>query len=91
MIRTGDTAIRVLAPGRGRTRIGRFRLHAFDPRPWGGKGPPAAISHDSPDRKGERPRERLAGHAGWLHADAYATRRRSAAERRSSGGLARRR
>ena len=28
-------------------------------------------SRYSPDRKGERPREHLAGYAGWLHADAY--------------------
>lgn len=73
---TDDTPIRVLAPGRGRTRLGRFWVYAFDPRPWGGPkgghGPPAAFYCYSPDRKGERPREHLAGYAGWLHADAYA-------------------
>jgi transposase len=69
---TDDTTIRVLAPGRGRTRIGRFWVYAFDPRPWGGTGPPAAFYCYSPDRKGERPREHLAGYAGRLHADAYA-------------------
>lgn len=73
---TDDTTIRVLAPGRGRTRIGRFWVYAFDPRPWGGPEggdkPPAAFYCYSPDRKGERPREHLAGYAGWLHADAYA-------------------
>jgi transposase len=72
VIWTDDTTIRVLAPGRGRTRIGRFWVYAFDPRPWGGTGPPAALYRYSPDRKGERPREHLAGFAGWLHADAYA-------------------
>ncbi len=69
---TDDTPIRVLAPGRGKTRIGRFWVYAFDPRPWGGTGPPAALYRYSPDRKGERPREHLDGFAGWLHADAYA-------------------
>jgi transposase len=69
---TDDTPIRVLAPGRGRTRIGRFWVYAFDPRPWGSTGPPAAFYGYSPDRKGERPREHLARFAGWLHADAYA-------------------
>jgi transposase len=69
---TDDTTIRVLAPGRGRTRIGRFWVDAFDPRPWSGTGPPAALYCYSPDRKGERPREHLAGFVGWLHADAYA-------------------
>jgi len=72
VIWTDDTLIRVLAPGRGKTRIGRFWVDAFDPRPWGGTGPPAAFYCYSPDRKGERPREHLAGYAGWLHADAYA-------------------
>ena len=72
VIWTDDTPIRVLAPGRGRTRLGRFWVYAFDPRPWGGTGPPAALYCYSPDRKGERPREHLAGYAGWLHADAYA-------------------
>ena len=72
VIWTDDTLIRVLAPGRGKTRIGRFWVYAFDPRPWGGTGPPAAFYCYSPDRKGERPREHLAGYAGWLHADAYA-------------------
>ncbi|TCZ52953.1 IS66 family transposase, partial [Roseicella aquatilis] len=70
---TDDTTIRVLAPGRGRTRIGRFWVYAFDPRPWGGTGPPAALYCYTPDRKGERPREHLAGYQGWLHADAYAS------------------
>jgi transposase len=72
VIWTDDTAIRVLAPGHGRTRLGRFWVYALDPRPWGGTGPPAAFYCYSPDRKGERPREHLAGFAGWLHADAYA-------------------
>lgn len=72
VIWTDDTPIRVLAPGRGKTRLGRFWVYAFDPRPWGGTGPPAALYCYSPDRKGERPREHLAGYAGWLHADAYA-------------------
>jgi transposase len=69
---TDDTPIRVLAPGHGRTRQARFWVYAFDPRPWGGTGPPAAFYRYSPDRKGERPRGHLAGFAGWLHADAYA-------------------
>jgi transposase len=72
VIWTDDTPIRVLAPGRGKTRIGRFWVYAFDPRPWGSTGPPAALYCYSPDRKGERPREHLAGFGGWLHADAYA-------------------
>jgi transposase len=72
VIWTDDTPIAVLAPGRGRTRQARFWVYAFDPRPWGGTGPPAAFYRYSPDRKGERPRGHLVGFEGWLHADAYA-------------------
>jgi hypothetical protein len=71
VIWTDDTPIAVLAPGRGRTRQGRIWVYAFDPRPWQGAGAPAAFYRYSPDRKGERPRDHLAGYAGWLHADGY--------------------
>ncbi|WP_419900888.1 IS66 family transposase [Roseomonas sp. USHLN139] len=72
VIWTDDTPVRVLAPGRGRTREGRFWVYASDPRPWGGTGPPVAFYRYSPDRKGERPARHLAGFSGWLQADAYA-------------------
>jgi len=71
IIWTDDTPIAVLAPGRGRTRQGRIWVYAFDPRPWQGKGAPAAFYRYSPDRKGERPRDHLAGYEGWMHADGY--------------------
>jgi transposase len=71
VIWTDDTPIAVLAPGRGRTREGRFWVYAVDPRPWKGKGAPAAFYRYSPDRKGERPREHLQDFEGWLHADGY--------------------
>ena len=72
IIWTDDTPIAVLAPGRGRTREGRFWVYAFDPRPWKGEGKPAAFYQYSPDRKGERPRGHLEDFKGWLHADGYA-------------------
>jgi transposase len=72
VIWTDDTPIAVLAPGRGKTREARFWVYAFDPRPWGGKGPPVEFYRYSPDRKGERPQGHLAEFAGWLHADAFA-------------------
>ncbi|MBU8544339.1 MULTISPECIES: IS66 family transposase [Roseomonadaceae] len=71
IIWTDDTPIAVLAPGRGRTREGRFWVYAIDPRPWKGHGPPAAFYRYSPDRKGERPRGHLEDFEGWLHADGY--------------------
>jgi hypothetical protein len=71
IIWTDDTPVAVLAPGRGRTRQGRFWVYAFDPGPWQGRGAPAAFYRYSPDRKGERPRGHLDDFEGWLHADGY--------------------
>lgn len=72
VIWTDDTPIRVLAPGRGKTREARFWVYAHDPRSWGGTGPPVAFYRYSADRKGERPQSHLAGFRGWLHADGFA-------------------
>ena len=69
---TDDTPIRTLAPGTGKTRLSRFWVYAVDPRPHAGPGAPAAFYCYSPDRKGERPREHLAGFSGVMHADAFA-------------------
>jgi hypothetical protein len=69
---TDDTPIRVLAPGRGKTREARVWVYAHDPRPWNGTGPPVAFYRYSADRKGERPQGHLAGFQGWVHADGFA-------------------
>ena len=72
VLHTDDTPIRTLAPGTGKTRLARFWVYAVDPRSHAGPGPPAAFYCYSPDRKGERPREHLAGFSGVMHADAFA-------------------
>src|SRR5579872_2341953 len=56
-----------------RPASGEPRLWAYvvDERPWAGNRAPAAFYRYSPDRKGERPRDHLAGYQGFLHADAY--------------------
>jgi transposase len=71
VLHTDDTPIRRLAPGLGRTITARFWVYAVDPRTYDGRGPPAAFYRYSPDRKGERPRDHLAGFSGLLHADAF--------------------
>ncbi len=72
-----DTTVRVLDPskrvegiGKG-VKEGRIWIYLRDDRPWGGTTPPASAYHFSPDRKGEHPREHLAGFRGILQADAY--------------------
>lgn len=66
-----DTTVRVLAPGTGKTKVGRIWTYVRDGRSYGDKNPPAACYFYSPDRKGERPREHLENFKGTLHADAY--------------------
>lgn len=72
VIHTDDTPIGVLAPGRGKTKTGRFWTYVVDERPWNGARPPAALYRYSPDRKGERPAAHLTGYEGVIQADAYA-------------------
>jgi len=90
IIHTDDTPIAVLAPGNGKTRTGRLWAYVVDERPWQGKRAPAAYYRFSPDRRGERPRDHLAGFRGVIQADAFSgyealTRSTSASNRDSRG------
>lgn len=67
-----DTPVRVLAPGIGKTKIGRIWTYVSDGRPHGDQSPVAVCYFYSPDRKGTRPLEHLKDFTGVLHADAYA-------------------
>jgi transposase len=71
VIHTDDTPVPLLSPGLGRTRTGRLWVYLVDERSWHGPRPPAAWYRFSPDRKGERPRDHLAGFEGTIQADAY--------------------
>ena len=71
VIHTDDTPIAVLAPGNGKTRTGRLWVYVVDERPWQGGRAPAAYYRFSPDRRGERPRNHLAGFRGVIQADAF--------------------
>lgn len=67
-----DTPVRVLAPGIGKTKIGRIWAYVSDGRPHSDPSPVAVCYFYSPDRKGTRPLEHLKDFTGVLHADAYA-------------------
>jgi transposase len=67
-----DTPVPVLAPGLGRTKIGRLWTYVRDDRPAGDTTPPAVWFAYSPDRKGEHPGQHLRDFRGVLQADAYA-------------------
>jgi transposase len=64
-----DTTVPVLAAGK--TDIGRCWVYVRDDRPFGGPEPPAAMFYYSRDRKGEHPRQHLAGFSGIFQADAF--------------------
>jgi len=72
VIHADDTPVPVLAPGRGKTKTGRFWVYLRDERPHAGLAPPAVLYRYTPDRKGERCREHLSAFCGTLHADGYA-------------------
>ena len=67
-----DTPVPVLAPGEGRTKLGRLWAYVRDDRPAGDTAPPAVWFAYSPDRRGEHPHRHLANFNGTLQADAYA-------------------
>src|ERR1051325_3522210 len=67
-----DTPVPVLAPGQGKTKIGRLWTYVRDDRPAGDSASPAVWFAYSPDRKGEHPERHLEKFRGTLQADAYA-------------------
>jgi len=67
-----DTPVPVLAPGNGKTKLGRLWTYVRDDRPAGDRTPPAVWFAYSPDRRGEHPRQHLRRFHGTLQADAYA-------------------
>jgi len=67
-----DTPVPVLAPGLGKTKLGRLWTYVRDDRPMGDISPPAVWFTYSPDRKGEHPQAHLSSFSGVLQADAYA-------------------
>jgi transposase len=72
VIHADDTPVKVLAPGNGKTKTGRFWAYLRDERPHGGSAPPAVVYHYTSDRKGEHCHAHLASFTGHLHADGYA-------------------
>lgn len=67
-----DIPVPVLAPGNGKTKIGRLWTYVRDDRPSGDATPAAVWFAYSPDRRGEHPRQHLRDFDGFLQADGYA-------------------
>lgn len=71
-VHADDTPVPVLAPGLGKTKLGRLWTYVRDDRPAGDATPPAVWFAYTPDRKGEHPQAHLSRFRGTLQADAYA-------------------
>jgi len=67
-----DTPVPVLAPGQGKTKLGRLWTYVRDGRPANDSAPPAVWFRYSPDRKGDHPKQHLRSFSGILQADGYA-------------------
>src|SRR6516225_10361838 len=66
-----DIPVPVLAPGLGKTKIGRLWTYVRDDRPAGSTEAPAVWFAYSPDRKSEHPAKHLATFCGRMQADAF--------------------
>ncbi len=67
-----ETPVKVLDPGRGRTKTGYFWTIARDDRAWGGSDAPAVAYSYAPSRAGFNAEELLADYRGIVQCDGYA-------------------
>lgn len=72
VVHADDTPLPVLAPGLGKTQVGRLWTYVRDERPAAGTIAPAVWFAYSPDRKGEHAQSHLETYRGILQADGYA-------------------
>jgi transposase len=66
-----DTPVKVMAPGRGKTKTGYLWTYVRDGRRWGARDPPAVWYQYSPTREGVHPQRHLKNYAGTLQVDGY--------------------
>ncbi|MCB8878542.1 IS66 family transposase [Acidisoma silvae] len=76
-----ETEVRVLDPGRGRTKISYFWAIARDGRPYGSQDPPMVVFVYGPGRANLHGRRALEGFAGVAQCDGYRVYKSLAEER----------
>jgi transposase len=76
-----ETEVRVLDPGRGRTKVSYFWAIARDGRPYGSQDPPMVVFAYGPGRAALHGRRVLEGFAGVLQCDGYSVYKTLAKER----------
>ena len=82
-----ETTVRVLDPGRGKTKTGYLWTMARDERAWSGADPPGVAYEYAPGRSGEHGEKLLEGFRGTVQVDGYAGHNRLGRPDRPGGAL----
>ena len=82
-----ETPVRMLDPGRGRTKVCQFWAHATDDRSWKGPAPPAVAYVFSSGRGKKEVAEQLADFEGVLQVDGYAAYTSLAGDKKNAGKI----
>ena len=82
-----ETTVRVLDPGRGKTKTGYMWTMARDERGWSGPDPPGVVYEYAPGRSGKHGEKLLEGFEGTVQVDGYSGHNRLARPDRPGGAL----
>ncbi len=82
-----ETTVRVLDPGRGKTKTGYMWTMARDQRGWSGPDPPGVVYEYAPGRGGKYGEKLLEGFEGTVQVDGYSGHNRLARPDRPGGAL----
>ena len=82
-----ETTVRVLDPGRGKTKTGYMWTMARDERGWSGPDPPGVVYEYAPGRSGKHGEKLLEGFEGTVQVDGYPGHNRLRREDRPGGAL----
>ena len=82
-----ETPVRMLDPGRGRTKICQFWAHATDDRSWQGPAPPAVAYVFAGGRGKKEIASQLPGFEGVLQVDGYAAYTSLAGDKKTLGKI----
>ena len=82
-----ETTVRVLDPGRGKTKTGYLWTMVRDERSWSGADPPGVVYEYAPGRSGKHGEKLLEGFRGTVQVDGYAGHNRLGRPDRAGGAL----
>ena len=82
-----ETTVRVLDPGRGKTKTGYMWTVVRDERSWSGADPPGCVYAYAPSRSGKHGEDLLEGFKGTVQVDGYSGHNRLRRTDRPDGAL----